>query len=402
MTYADSEILIEKHWFNRIPRSICDTYTEHHRAKYDPNSSPPNGYHTITVPIIHTNKYIIISVIRQDIHCITVLCNDINNIAFIYELLYYIVDLFLLYFNNQLNESIIRENFSTIYQLLDECIDCGYPFTTDTNQLQLIVQKPSIQSLLYNNILNKFNSTADSAGLTTGANRITNNMSSISNSVTSKIPWRSNSIQYISNEIYFDIVESIDGMLSSSGELLYGTIYGELNVNCRLTGMPDLTLSFARASLLHNANLHRCARINRYQRDTVLSFVPPDGEFVLCKYKIDTKSIQSNSINSSVNTNSVARQSRYNNSSSSNTLSSGLHIPLSIRPIVTYSKGHGRVYISVTSKLPHDRTIQNIRIILPLPPEMLSTDLKSNYGSVHIDRGICRPLDNVLDEDELL
>lgn len=368
------EILIEQHWLHKLPRSVCDIYTEHQRNK-QANDSP----HITTVPIIYTSKYIILSVVRQDIHFVTVLTTDINNVLYVYELLYYIVDIFLLYFNNVLNESIIRENFSTIYMLLDEVIDCGYPFTTDINQLQMIIAKPSLQSILYNNILHTFNTTADTVGLHTPSNRYS--MSSISNSITSKIPWRSSNIQYISNEIYFDIVESIDGMLDSSGRLLYGSIYGELNVNCRLTGMPDLTLSFTRPSLLHNANLHRCVRINRYQRDTVLSFVPPDGEFVLCEYKVDTNSIQTQSLSHTFG--SHRSNSRYRNSAAQS--ATDIQVPVSIRPIVTYTKGHGRVYISVSSKLPHDRHIQNIRIVLPLPPEMLSTDLKSNYGSVHID-----------------
>lgn len=96
---------------------------------------------------------------------------------------------------------------------------------------------------------------------------------------------------------------------------LSGAIYGELYVNSRLSGMPDLTLSFSNVGMLDDVRFHpcaptapdspqtllapgtasvvlfsagdgpeellrasrRCVRYARYSADRVLSFVPPDG-----------------------------------------------------------------------------------------------------------------------------
>jgi AP-3 complex subunit mu len=48
----------------------------------------------------------------------------------------------------------------------------------------------------------------------------------------------------------------------------------------------DLTLSFSNPNLLECVQLHRCVRIHRFQRDKIVSFVPPDGKFTLLRFRI--------------------------------------------------------------------------------------------------------------------
>ena len=35
-------------------------------------------------------------------------------------------------------------------------------------------------------------------------------------------------------------------------------------------------------------NMHPCVRLSRYERDKVMSFVPPDGKFKLASYSVNT------------------------------------------------------------------------------------------------------------------
>ncbi len=35
-------------------------------------------------------------------------------------------------------------------------------------------------------------------------------------------------------------------------------------------------------------NMHPCVRLSRYERDRVMSFVPPDGKFKLASYSVNT------------------------------------------------------------------------------------------------------------------
>ena len=47
--------------------------------------------------------------------------------------------------------------------------------------------------------------------------------------------------------------------------------------------MPECLLSFNDVSTLTDLAFHPCVRINRFEKDRVLSFVPPDGVFEVHK-----------------------------------------------------------------------------------------------------------------------
>lgn len=62
-------------------------------------------------------------------------------------------------------------------------------------------------------------------------------------------------------------------------------IYGEVQVNALLSGLPDLTLSFANPSILDDVRFHPCIRFRPWEASQILSFVPPDGQFKLMSYR---------------------------------------------------------------------------------------------------------------------
>jgi AP-3 complex subunit mu len=61
-----------------------------------------------------------------------------------------------------------------------------------------------------------------------------------------------------------------------------------LQIDCcvKLSGMPDLTLTFMNPRLLDDVSFHPCVRHKRWENERVLSFVPPDGNFRLLSYHI--------------------------------------------------------------------------------------------------------------------
>lgn len=69
------------------------------------------------------------------------------------------------------------------------------------------------------------------------------------------------------------------------GVLVKCEIYGEVQVNSHLSGLPDLTLSFANPSVLDDVRFHPCVRFRPWESDQILSFVPPDGQFKLMSYR---------------------------------------------------------------------------------------------------------------------
>lgn len=67
-------------------------------------------------------------------------------------------------------------------------------------------------------------------------------------------------------------------------------ITGSILCNCKVSGMPDLTITLNRVQdEFDNVALHHCVRLLRYEKDGVLSFVPPDGAFTLMKYVVRKK-----------------------------------------------------------------------------------------------------------------
>ena len=59
------------------------------------------------------------------------------------EFLHRMFDTFENYFG-EVSESNIKDNFSTVYQLLEEMMDFGYALTTEPNALKLMIKPPSV------------------------------------------------------------------------------------------------------------------------------------------------------------------------------------------------------------------------------------------------------------------
>lgn len=78
--------------------------------------------------------------------------NNNNNNLFevppllVIEFLHKIADTFVLYFGNPADESAVKDNFSTAYQLLEEMVDFGWPLTTEPNALTDLIRPPTVMA----------------------------------------------------------------------------------------------------------------------------------------------------------------------------------------------------------------------------------------------------------------
>jgi len=104
----------------------------------------------------------------------------------------------------------------------------------------------------------------------------------------SNMPWRKTGVKYAQNEIYLDIIEEVDSILDRNGMIVSSEVSGSIVANSRLSGVPDLALSFLDPSLIDDCSFHPCVRYNRFERDKVVSFVPPDGPFELMRYRVSS------------------------------------------------------------------------------------------------------------------
>ncbi|VDM21299.1 unnamed protein product [Hydatigera taeniaeformis] len=211
------------------------------------------------------------------------------NAAVVFAFLYRLINIFLEYFKD-LEEESIRDNFVITYELLDEIMDFGYPQTTDSKILQEYITQQS--------------SKLEIAPRPPMA-------------VTNAVSWRSESVKYRRNEVFLDVIESVNLLVSSTGNVLQSEIVGCIKMKVYLSGMPELRLgvndklrlepngNLGHVSLmldiassldrgksksveLEDIKFHQCVRLSRFENDRTISFIPPDGEFELMSYRLNT------------------------------------------------------------------------------------------------------------------
>ncbi|EGG22271.1 hypothetical protein DFA_04389 [Cavenderia fasciculata] len=330
------DIIIEKHWRGIINRSICEYFWDQ-KLQSDK-----------VAPVITTPKYYLVNIHRPSIYLLGVLQSEFPPLLVI-DFLQRIYDIFIDYFGPTITEKMIKDNFVHVYQLIEEMADNGFPFTTEPNFLKEMIKPPGVLSNVFQGV--------------TGQSNVTDLLPSttllliyIYYGSLGAIQWRKTGIKYASNEIFFDIIEEIDCIIDSNGFIVSCEVNGELQVNCKLTGMPDLTLTFNNPRMLDDVSFHPCVRYSRWENDRVLSFIPPDGSFKLMNYRV--KGIT--------------------------------QLPVYVKPQISFGEGGGRVNVLVGTKNVQ-KTVENVIITIPLPKSISSTNLTCNVGSFAIDdQKVCK------------
>ncbi|KAI9045404.1 AP-1 complex subunit mu [Aspergillus affinis] len=250
--------------------------------------------------------------------------------------LHKLVEVFTEYFK-VLEEESIRDNFVIIYELLDEMMDFGYPQTTESKILQEYI-------------------TQESHKLEVQARPPI--------AVTNAVSWRSEGIRYRKNEVFLDVVESLNLLVSASGNVLRSEILGAVKMKCYLSGMPELRLGLndkvmfettgratrGKAIEMEDVKFHQCVRLSRFENDRTISFIPPDGEFELMSYRLNTQ----------------------------------------VKPLIwveclVESHSGSRVEYMLKAKAQFKRrsTANNVEIIVPVPEDADSPRFRTNIGTVH-------------------
>lgn len=220
-------------------------------------------------PIVATSKYYLVSIYRSDTFLVASTTGETPPLLII-EFLHRVFEIFEEYFGS-VDEVTIKENFSTVYQLLEEMMDFGYPLTTEPNALKSMIQPPTTISRI--------------TKATLGGSNVSD---ILPDGTISNMPWRKTDVSYSQNEIYLDIIEEIDAIVDKSGMIITSEVSGVIAGNSRLSGVPDLVLSFVNPDVIDDCSFHPCVRYTRFERDQVVSFVPPDGTFELMRYRVNT------------------------------------------------------------------------------------------------------------------
>ncbi len=109
------------------------------------------------------------------------------------------------------------------------------------------------------------------------------------------IPWRRANVRHTSNELYVDIVETLTVTLAPSSRPLAAFANGSIAFTSKISGLPDLLLTLSASGgklgmekAVELPVFHPCVRLARWkERPGELSFVPPDGKFMLAGYQVN-------------------------------------------------------------------------------------------------------------------
>jgi AP-2 complex subunit mu-1 len=130
---------------------------------------------------------------------------------------------------------------------------------------------------------------------------------------TGALSWRRSDIKYRKNEAFVDVIEDVNLLMSATGTVLRADVNGQIVMRAYLTGTPEckfglndrLTLgdaglddptqgsggrskatkAAAGSVSLEDCQFHQCVKLGKFDQDRIISFVPPDGEFELMRYR---------------------------------------------------------------------------------------------------------------------
>jgi AP-4 complex subunit mu-1 len=100
------------------------------------------------------------------------------------------------------------------------------------------------------------------------------------------------------NEIFVDILERLNVLFSNNGYVLNSTIDGCIQMKSYLAGNPELRLALNEdlaigsnqgthgSVTVDDINFNDCVNLTEFESARTLSFVPPDGEFVVLNYRV--------------------------------------------------------------------------------------------------------------------
>ena len=146
-----------------------------------------------------------------------------------------------------------------------------------------------------------------------------------------------------------------------------------------LSGMPELRLGLNdkilfestgvknRGVELEDVRFHQCVRLSRFENDRTISFVPPDGEFELMSYRLNTQ-VTKEEIE-------IDRKIRF--------------CFVKVKPLIWIESSiekhsHSRVEYMIKAKSQFKRrsTANNVEIIIPVPSDVDTGRFKATTGAV--------------------
>lgn len=270
------EVILSKSYRDGMTRQIADNFRTTVIVQKEAAKCPLKLIGDCSFIFIKQSNVYVVAVTQEN-----------ANVTMAYSYLYQMCNIFKSYFGGTLDEDSIRNNFVLMYELLDETMDYGYPQVSTIDTLKLYITQEGDKSA------------ARKAPATPAP--------SITIQATGAIGWRKEGIKYRKNELFIDVVEHTNLLMSTKGTILRNDVSGVILVKCYLSGMPECKFGLNDKLLLDNeaknskkgnnrrpgsgieiddCSFHQCVKLGKFDSDRTISFVPPDGEFQLMSYRI--------------------------------------------------------------------------------------------------------------------
>lgn len=319
------KVIISRNYRGDIPMNASDKFSLHIQEKDEMELKPVFAMDGVTYVYIKCNNLLLLAVTKKN-----------SNVSLLLFFLNRLTNVFKDYFG-EIEEESIRDNFVVVYELLDETMDFGYPQTCESRILREVV-------------------TQESNRLEVAPRPPV--------ALTNAVSWRTEGIKHRKNEIFLDVVEKLNLLVASNGTVLHSEIIGCVQMKSFLSGMPELKLGLndklmfeatgrsttrIKSVELEDIKFHQCVRLARFENDRTISFIPPDGEFELMTYRLNT------------------------------------HVkPLIWVEAVVEPHSHSRIeyMIKAKSQFKSRSIANNVEIIIPVPQDVDSPSFKASIGTV--------------------
>ncbi|EAR89148.1 clathrin adapter protein AP-1, mu subunit (macronuclear) [Tetrahymena thermophila SB210] len=296
-------------------------------------------------PIVNIDGTSFIHVSYKDIILLaTTKCNI--NAAMTIQFLYQLINVCKSYFGD-FDENNIRKQFVLIYELLDEIMDYGLPQILDPDLLKQSIQEGGKQD-----------------GMTD-----IEKLKQFTQQATNAQSWRAPNIFYKKNEVYIDIIESVNVSMSVKGSILKADVSGKVMVKALLSGVPDCKFGMNDKVLMEkeppkpgsnpqqggqnnkgitidDLKFHPCVVLPKFDKERAITFTPPDGEFQLMSYRI----------------------------------TENVNLPFKIMPVINEDGNNIEVRVKLKSIFDKTQYATNVALKVPCPKNTANTSNTASIG----------------------
>ena len=324
------KVIISRNYRGDLPMSAAENFAKYLNDEEEDRLTPVIQDEEQSFIYLTHNNLILMAMTKKNANALVIL-------SFLNQLIEVLENYF-----TTLNEESIRDNFVITYELLDEMMDFGYPQATEAKILKEFI---CVQERF------QFESKTPT----------------VPQALTQKVGWRKEGIVHSKNEIFLDVVEQLNLLVASNGNVLHSEILGCLKMRSFLSGMPELKLGLndkilmetrarnsgssgrSKGVEMEDIRFHQCVELSRFESDRTISFIPPDGEFDLMSYRLNTQ----------------------------------------VKPLIwvecevkSHSASRVEYLLTLKSNFKKKSTANNVEILIPVPSDADTPEFKTSIGKV--------------------